>query len=149
MSVAARTIQRLAAVSIRSAPSALRSTGILSAPRIQIRLTAAFPIRATHRAYSTSSPEGTIAGGAAGKLLPPDYLDQAEKEVFEMLADKLQPTRLEVQDVSGGCGSMYAVEIASPNFKGLTMIKQHRMVQEILADKIKGWHGLQLKTKAE
>lgn len=44
---------------------------------------------------------------------------------------------------------MYAVEIASPKFKGLTMIKQHRMVQEVLGEMIKGWHGLQLKTKAE
>lgn len=44
---------------------------------------------------------------------------------------------------------MYAVEIASPKFKGLNMIKQHRLVQGILAEKIKGWHGLQLKTKAE
>lgn len=56
---------------------------------------------------------------------------------------------MQVQDVSGGCGSMYAIEIASPKFKGLTMMKQHRLVQGILEEEIKGWHGLQLRTKVE
>jgi BolA-like protein 3 len=101
MTVAARTIQRFAASSIRSAPAAFRSSKI-SLPRIQTRLTSVSPIlRTTQRAYSTSPPEGTIAGGAAGKLLAPEYLDQAEREVFEMLADKLQPTRLEVRLATG------------------------------------------------
>jgi stress-induced morphogen len=54
----------------------------------------------------------------------------------------------QVQDVSGGCGSMYAVSVTSDRFKGLPMIKQHRLVNEILKERIAGWHGLQLKTKA-
>lgn len=54
----------------------------------------------------------------------------------------------QVQDISGGCGSMYALYIESPRFKGLTVIKQHKMVNEILADEIKSWHGVQLRTKA-
>ncbi|TGZ83390.1 hypothetical protein EX30DRAFT_339572 [Ascodesmis nigricans] len=55
----------------------------------------------------------------------------------------------QVQDVSGGCGSMYAIEIASSRFRGLTMMKQHRLVNEVLAEEIRGWHGVQLRTKAE
>jgi stress-induced morphogen len=54
----------------------------------------------------------------------------------------------QVQDISGGCGSMYALEIESPKFKGLTVIKQHKLVNSILAEEIKGWHGVQLRTKA-
>lgn len=42
---------------------------------------------------------------------------------------------------------MYAVEIASAKFNGLTVIKQHKMVNEVLKDEIAGWHGIQLKTK--
>lgn len=43
---------------------------------------------------------------------------------------------------------MYAVAVTSERFRGLSMIKQHRLVNEILKERIKGWHGLQLKTKA-
>jgi BolA-like protein 3 len=43
---------------------------------------------------------------------------------------------------------MYAVTVTSERFQGLPMIKQHRLVNEILGEHIKNWHGLQLKTKA-
>ena len=55
---------------------------------------------------------------------------------------------LQVQDVSGGCGSMYALDIVSDRFKGLPVIKQHRLVNKVLGEEIKKWHGVQLKTKA-
>lgn len=55
---------------------------------------------------------------------------------------------VQVQDISGGCGSMYALDVVSAQFKGLTVIKQHRLVNSILGDEIKKWHGVQLKTKA-
>jgi len=43
---------------------------------------------------------------------------------------------------------MYALEIESPKFKGLSIVKQHKLVNTVLADEIKGWHGVQLRTKA-
>lgn len=55
---------------------------------------------------------------------------------------------MQVQDISGGCGSMYALDIVSEQFKGLPVIKQHKMVNKVLAEEIKKWHGVQLKTKA-
>jgi stress-induced morphogen len=55
---------------------------------------------------------------------------------------------IQVQDISGGCGSMYAIQIESTKFKGLSVIKQHKMVNEVLKDEIKSWHGVQLRTKA-
>ncbi|EKG10853.1 BolA protein [Macrophomina phaseolina MS6] len=79
---------------------------------------------------------------------PPDYLSEGELHVFNKIKDNLAPVRLEVQDISGGCGSMYALDIESPKFKGLTVIKQHKLVNEILKDEIKSWHGVQLRTKA-
>jgi stress-induced morphogen len=54
----------------------------------------------------------------------------------------------QVQDISGGCGSMYALEIESPKFKGLTVIKQHKLVNAVLKEEIAKWHGVQLRTKA-
>lgn len=44
---------------------------------------------------------------------------------------------------------MYAITIASSRFKGLPMVRQHKLVNEVLKDEIKAWHGLQLRTKAE
>ena len=43
---------------------------------------------------------------------------------------------------------MYALEIESPKFKDLSIVKQHKLVNTVLADEIKGWHGVQLRTKA-
>jgi stress-induced morphogen len=79
---------------------------------------------------------------------PPDYLNESERQIFEKLKSSLQPSKLEVQDISGGCGSMYGLDIVSAQFKGLSVIKQHRMVNQILGEEIKKWHGVQLKTKA-
>ncbi|OCK82890.1 bola-like protein [Lepidopterella palustris CBS 459.81] len=93
---------------------------------------------AHRRMYSqpSSSPE------------PPDYLSEGELEVFNKIKVELDPVRLEVQDISGGCGSMYALDIESARFKGLPVIKQHKLVNQVLADEIKKWHGVQLKTRA-
>ena len=48
--------------------------------------------------------------------------------------------------LQGGCGNMYAIEIASKDFDGLPTVKQHRLVNEFLKEDIKKMHGLQLKT---
>ncbi len=44
---------------------------------------------------------------------------------------------------------MYAIEIASDRFKGLSTVKQHRLVNEVLREEISGWHGVQLRTRVE
>ncbi|KAK8159251.1 bola protein [Phyllosticta citrichinensis] len=119
----------------RAAPSYLRTTqsAVRSSPFRRV----------TWRAYSTEAPPT-----ATPDVEPPDYLSEGELHVFRKIKQELDPVRLEVQDISGGCGSMYALYIESPKFKGLTVIKQHKMINEILADEIKSWHGVQLRTKA-
>ncbi|QLQ81732.1 hypothetical protein HG537_0F04930 [Torulaspora globosa] len=72
-----------------------------------------------------------------------------ESMIHEKLSKALQPKRLQVVDISGGCGSMFAIEVSSEKFKGLSIVKQHKLVNEILKDDIPRWHGLQLRTKAE
>jgi len=78
----------------------------------------------------------------------PPSLNAAEKHIYEKLEKELDPLLLDVRDVSGGCGSMYAINIVSDKFNGISMVKQHRLVNSILKEEISGWHGLQLKTKA-
>ncbi|KAI9872532.1 MAG: hypothetical protein M1830_001513 [Pleopsidium flavum] len=97
----------------------------------------------SRRLYSA----GTALSGDDGPE-PPDYLSDGERLVFDKLKKELGPSKLEVQDISGGCGSMYAIDVVSSKFKGLSMIKQHRLVNQVLEGEIKGWHGVQLKTKA-
>jgi stress-induced morphogen len=77
--------------------------------------------------------------------LKPTYTT-GEKTIHEKLANILEASQLDVVDISGGCGSMYAVEITSPKFKGLSLLKQHRMVSDVLQEEIKSMHGIQIKT---
>lgn len=117
-----------------------------------------------------SSPP--TANDQASTPAAPDYLNEKERAIFEKLRRELLPEKLEVavslflhprfpfplppsphtnllqvQDISGGCGSMYGIEIVSARFRGLSMIKQHRLVNGVLGEEIKGWHGVQLKTR--
>lgn len=71
-----------------------------------------------------------------------------EEYVGQILAERLQPTSVAVKDVSGGCGSMFAITVVSPRFSGLPMVRQHKLVNEALKDEIPKWHGLQLQTSA-
>ncbi|WVQ69913.1 uncharacterized protein L199_008136 [Kwoniella botswanensis] len=87
------------------------------------------------RSYSTPTPT------------PP--LDKGEQAIYDKLKSAFPGKRLEVQDVSGGCGSFYAILISSNKFKGLSTIKQHKLVNACLKEDIQGIHGLQLKTIPE
>jgi BolA-like protein 3 len=78
----------------------------------------------------------------------PDFLDDAESAIWDRLIAEFEPTELLVRDVSGGCGSMYSIDITSAKFRGSNMLKQQRMVNSVLGDLMKDWHGLQLRTKA-
>ncbi|EIM88169.1 bola-like protein [Stereum hirsutum FP-91666 SS1] len=86
------------------------------------------------------------SSAAATSLPLPTGLDDGEKAIFQKLTERFNPSELLVQDVSGGCGSFYAIQIKSEAFKGIPMIKQHRMVNDTLKKEIEGIHGLQLKT---
>ncbi|KAH7170121.1 bola protein [Dactylonectria macrodidyma] len=74
-------------------------------------------------------------------------MSPAEAAIADLLSEKLSPSQLLVQDVSGGCGSMYAIDITSAAFRGQTILKQQRMVNAALGDLVKSWHGVQIRTK--
>lgn len=94
------------------------------------------------RSYSTSPADSSSA------VEKPDFLNEAESVIWDRLVAKFEPIELVVQDISGGCGSMYGIEICSPKFTGVSTLKQHRMVNEVLSDLMEGWHGVQLKPRA-
>ncbi|KAF7926834.1 uncharacterized protein EAE98_006219 [Botrytis deweyae] len=132
------------------------STPTANLPRTLARSRAPCPSSsfARLRFYSSESSPSTIKGtvgegadgAAADKLEVPSHLDEAEKKIWSLLYNELAPTKLQVQDISGGCGSMYGIEIVSEKFRGLNMLKQQRLVNKVLGEEIKGWHGVQLRT---
>ena len=89
---------------------------------------------------STPTPPSTIAKR-------PSDLTEGEGAVWELLESKFAPTELTVRDISGGCGSMYEVDIASEQFRGHMPLRQNRMVNAALGDMIKEWHGVRVRTR--
>lgn len=106
----------------------------------------------TYRPLVRSTPNLGITNPLAAKVRfyseVNDAMDDYERKIFDMLKLEFNPANLEVRDVSGGCGSMFAILVESEKFKGVPMIKQHRLVNEALKDEISKWHGLQLRTKS-
>lgn len=86
--------------------------------------------------------------GSIRSLTGQKILTANERALITKLEQKFSPTSVNVTDVSGGCGSMYAIEIESAQFAGKSLVKQHQLVQDFLKDEISKWHGLQLSTKA-
>ncbi|GAA5840183.1 hypothetical protein JCM9279_002303 [Rhodotorula babjevae] len=111
-------------------------------------------LRTTHRAALVARPTAAAPRlsarliSASARRLADGQLSDGEKLLKDRLEQSLEGAKVQVQDVSGGCGSFYAISVEHSSFKGLSMIKQHRVVNDLLKDEIKGMHGLQLKTKA-
>ncbi|KXS22461.1 hypothetical protein M427DRAFT_173118 [Gonapodya prolifera JEL478] len=114
-------------------------------------LTRSLSIRSSH---PPRLPFRSFANDASSQPSPPadPNYTSGERDVHLLLAahQPLQPiSKLVVSDTSGGCGSMYAIEIASGAFNGLGLLKQHRLVTDALQETMKaqGWHGVTVKTQ--
>lgn len=73
--------------------------------------------------------------------------DPVAQGIREKLVSELEATHVELEDTSGGCGSFFRVKVVSPQFDGMSRIKQHRLVNDILAPEIAQIHGLTVTTK--
>lgn len=70
-----------------------------------------------------------------------------EQKLIERLQARFpKATDVAVVDVSGGCGSMFEVFVEAPDFKGLRIVKQHKLVNDALKSEIKEMHGLRVST---
>jgi len=67
-----------------------------------------------------------------------------EQAIEKKLREKLKVESITVHDQSGSGGFFY-IHIESPDFNGLSMVKQHQLVNEILKDEFKKVHGISLK----
>lgn len=91
------------------------------------------------RPFSTSRVHANEEGSAS----------EGEKRIHEVLVSKFpEATSVKVEDISGGCGSMYEINLTSPEFAGKRTVLQHKMVTNALAEEIKDMHGLRIYTSA-
>lgn len=57
------------------------------------------------------------------------------------------PTKVIVEDRSGGCGANFYILVESTVFRGLPRIRQHRLVQDVLKEEIAQWHAVSIETR--
>ncbi|GLH11955.1 BolA-like protein 3 [Gryllus bimaculatus] len=70
-----------------------------------------------------------------------------ERKIKDILSKRFPSAKcVEVQDISGGCGAMFEIMVESNEFKGLSIVKQHRLINEALKEEIKEMHGLRIHT---
>nr|XP_033339763.1 bolA-like protein 3 isoform X2 [Megalopta genalis] len=82
-----------------------------------------------------NGPNGALAG------------KQAEEKMKQILKNKFPNAKLiEVNDVSGGCGAMFEINVVAIEFQGLNTMMQHRMINEALKEEIKDMHGIRIYT---
>mmetsp|Transcript_9260 Transcript_9260/g.17694 ORF Transcript_9260/g.17694 Transcript_9260/m.17694 type:complete len:88 (-) Transcript_9260:1850-2113(-) len=67
--------------------------------------------------------------------------------VEEKLRVALECHVLQVEDVSGGCGSSFNVLCVSPQFQGKSLLQRHRLVNTLFAEELRTQiHAFTLKT---
>ena len=63
------------------------------------------------------------------------------RSIHSKLTASLQPSYLQLEDTSGGCGTFFRLLIASPLFDGQSLVRQHRLVKEAIKADIGSIHG--------
>ncbi|XP_025413136.1 bolA-like protein 3 [Sipha flava] len=58
-----------------------------------------------------------------------------------------QAKEIKIKDISGGCGAIFEVFISSTEFKGMSIVKQHQLINEVLKNEIKSMHGIRIHTE--
>ncbi|XP_008545533.1 bolA-like protein 3 isoform X2 [Microplitis demolitor] len=72
---------------------------------------------------------------------------QAEEKMTSILRNKFPKAHtIEVNDISGGCGAMFEVNVITSEFNGLSTVKQHRLINDTLKNEIKDMHGIRIST---
>ncbi|GAB6028673.1 hypothetical protein CHUAL_004499 [Chamberlinius hualienensis] len=73
-------------------------------------------------------------------------MSYSEDHVRNKLSKELEPSHLEVEDFSDGCGAKFNVLIVSSKFEGKSLLDRQRMVNAVLEEEMKTIHALTQKT---
>lgn len=117
-------------------------TSALPAPRTSIL------VNSTNTVPFSTAPIQTPSSASSDPATTP-RLHTNEDTIRQLLTKELKASTLHIEDTSGGCGAFFRVLVVSPAFDGLSMVKQHRLVNATLKSHIANLHGLTLQTFTE
>lgn len=69
--------------------------------------------------------------------------DNVERRIRD--SSCLSPIHVVVDDISGGCGTSFAIIVVSSSFEGVRLLERHRMIHKELGPEMSEIHALQLK----
>ena len=71
-----------------------------------------------------------------------------EKKLINLLRARFPSAKtIEVNDISGGCGSMYEIYVETKDFNDIRTVKQHQLINETLKTEItQNMHGVRIFT---
>ncbi|KAH9447022.1 hypothetical protein MJO29_015428 [Puccinia striiformis f. sp. tritici] len=97
-----------------------------------------------HRRSFTCSSASSSAEHPPSSDKPP----VSESSISDKLLTRFPDAEVRVEDVSGGCGSFFVVQVIDKSFHGLSTLKQHQLINRTLAEEIDIIHGLQIQTRS-
>ncbi|UMM63062.1 BolA family protein [Aristophania vespae] len=74
-------------------------------------------------------------------------MPMSAEEIKDIIRSALPDAQIEIQDLAGD-GDHYACQVISESFRGLTMVKQHKLVYDAFGGRMgTELHALSVKTK--
>ncbi|KAL3311796.1 Cytochrome c oxidase subunit IV isoform 1 [Cichlidogyrus casuarinus] len=93
-----------------------------------------------------------IDGGKDTILTLPEYKDaqiSSQAHITRLLKEAFpKASEVVVEDISGGCGSMFKIHVENSEFASIPLLKQHQLIKVALKTEIKDLHGLTITTKS-
>jgi stress-induced morphogen len=65
----------------------------------------------------------------------------SKQQLQDAIKRKLDPTHVDIEDMSDDCGAKYQVTIVSERFEGKTLLQRHQLVNEALKEEIAKMHA--------
>ncbi|RAL09622.1 BolA family protein [Aspergillus homomorphus CBS 101889] len=87
--------------------------------------------------FSFSARSFTAVNAAMADMSSGVTADLLKSKLF----DQLQAQHVEIEDLSGGCGSAFQAVIVSPQFEKKNMLARHRLVNSVLKAEIAAIHA--------
>ncbi|CAH0676854.1 unnamed protein product [Chilo suppressalis] len=93
---------------------------------------------------------GSSNGAASSECNNFERNSQTKEQQLSSTLKRALPgiTYISIEDISGGCGAMYEISIEAKEFRGLSTVKQHRLVTNSLKNEIAEMHGIRIHTAA-
>ncbi|KAI8461841.1 bola protein [Phakopsora pachyrhizi] len=72
----------------------------------------------------------------------------SEHSIKKILTQKFPDGKVSVEDVSGGCGTFFTIQVIDKSFEETSTFNQHKLINKTLSRVIPKIHGLQINTRS-